>query len=182
MPKFKIEIKYGSRENYNNVLTEKRKNINDAKLTNKLNLLKDNNFFDINVRNVLACLWHDGEVTLENYYSGTEQIDFEYPEEFDETNNQGPIYSPYVTIKFVNSIEAKKYVAHFINNFNATLTSNYKIIKNTVLTKKSITIDTITSTLSSKNNNVDQITEKILNQYLKITIVIYLVQVILVLI
>lgn len=167
LPSYKIEIKYGSRENYNNELSKLGFDINQEIFsqsnTNKsviqLFQLNTGNLFDIHIRNILSCLWYDGEVTLENYYTGTEGIEFTYDTEF-EGDHQGPKYSPYVTIKFVNKSEAQNFVAYNINNVQNNIL--YRKFRNPTLSLDNITIPNFKKLTANNGNNIPQIKENIL--------------------
>lgn len=177
IPAYPIIIKYGSRENYNVELTKTGYTIYNAALfQRRVNgsyenqipyqlfiMTSLNDLFDIHKRNILACLWHDGEVTFENYENDSDgSFGLKCELIFDTDNNQGPKYSPYVTIAFANKGEAKNFVANILNKMqNAAIVAKFR---NPTIVSDNVELTNIQTTQSTTgNNNMDQIKQNIID-------------------
>ena len=80
-------------------------------ITNLLTINKDY-YFNVHKRNVLACLWYDGEITFENNYTGSDGIKFNDTRDIIE-------FSPYITIRFKYKFQAKQFVANILNKIQS---------------------------------------------------------------
>jgi hypothetical protein len=154
---FKCYIKFGSRTNVTNIDDDKAYPIeipknntadptydfsitssdNDNVIRNAINGLfnmKKEQLFDTFKRNILACLWRDGEVVFENKDGSTNNND-DYIIEFnkilfnEDNITEGPIYSPYVIFAFDNKTDAKYYVANILNKIHKGYEDEKKVVK-----------------------------------------------------
>jgi hypothetical protein len=80
----------------------------ETAITNILTINKGN-FFNVHKRNILACLWHDGEVIFENNSSSSSGIRFRDGRVGDYNK------SPYIIIRFAIKEQAKQFVANILN-------------------------------------------------------------------
>jgi hypothetical protein len=186
---FNYEIIYCSKSDYNNTISKKdlqiprnitksiQNNINITSSTNKqyteineLFNMSRTDLFDIKKRNILACLWYDGEITFENYFNGDSRIKFKWDELID--GKEGPKYSPYVTIRFYNPKEAKYFVANILNKINNEFKKERFNIPTIEYKQVDGFTDILNKTTSNKGNNIYQIKENInniLDNYIKLS-------------
>jgi hypothetical protein len=142
--KFNVLVKYCRLQNYEDQNTMKfefttEKDISSNEL--KGDLTADNLYFLLNMkkdgsdllnfkkRNMLACLWYDNKIVLENFKNENAKYCNDVLPLIEITSKdttkgvedyEGPCYSPYITINFDTPENAKFFVANVLNKIQET--------------------------------------------------------------
>jgi hypothetical protein len=149
---------------YTTIRIERTSSVSESinAINNFLNM-NNSTLFNVYKRNILACLWHDGKVTIENFYKDDKDpnILFKFDKVLDTVNNEGPAFSPYVTIEFDNKNDAKEYVANILNKIQRNLENNKKKFKTPTITKNTIDLTDIMDIRSNKERNINKIQQDI---------------------